>query len=61
MFNQNSFQEMIVRMIQDSEHAALPRISRVPPFGSSKNTVAADKRRAKKRKAVIRARKLGHA
>lgn len=34
---------------------------RFTPFGASRRTVAQDRRAAKKRRAVRRARKLGHA
>lgn len=37
-----------------------PMNPRTPPFGSSKRTVAQDQRRAKKARAVKRARRLGH-
>lgn len=60
IFNASKLAAMI-SMVMPSDDFAMPRDFRHPPFGKSRNTTAADKRRAKKRKAIIRARKSGHA
>lgn len=60
IFNTSKLASMI-SMLMATGDVAMPRAYRHPPFGSSSNTTAADKRRAKKRKAIIRARKSGHA
>lgn len=43
----------------EHQQPAIRSIS-MPPFGTSKRSVAGERRKAKKRRAVKRARRLGH-